>query len=359
MTPVGAKTTPLGEKLVRRIEALGPITVSDYMAACLGDPEHGYYMTREPFGAAGDFITAPEVSQMFGELIGLWAVECWRRMGRPSEFVLAEIGPGRGTLMADALRAARIEPAFLAAARIHLVETSERLRAVQRETLDGHAIEWLERVDDLPDGPAILLANEFFDALPIRQFLRTDEGWAERMVGLRDGALAFGLRPGARIDGADERAPAGATLEVATISAAIMATLADRLRRFGGALLAIDYGHAGEGFGDTLQAVRGHRFDDPLAHPGEADLTVHVDFAALSRVATAQGARPSPIWTQGEFLLALGLLERAGRLGAGKDPATQDAIRAAVERLAGPEAMGTLFKVLCVTGGDLAVPPFG
>nr|WP_026304422.1 class I SAM-dependent methyltransferase [Kaistia granuli] len=359
MTPPGEKMTPLGEKLIRRIENFGPITIADYMAACLGDPEHGYYMAREPFGVAGDFITAPEVSQIFGELIGLWAVECWRRMGSPDAFVLAEIGPGRGTLMADALRAARIAPGFEQAATIVLVETSPRLRAVQNDTLAGHAVRWAERVDDLPDGPTILLANEFFDALPIRQFLRTPEGWAERMVGLRDGELAFGLRPGARIDGVGDAAPAGAVVEIASISTAIMATLAERLQRFGGAMLAIDYGHAETGYGDTLQAVRGHRFDHPLAHPGEADLTVHVDFAALAKVAAAQHARASEIWTQGDFLIALGLLERAGRLGAGKDSATQDAIRAAVERLAGPDAMGTLFKVLCVTGGDLVLPPFG
>jgi NADH dehydrogenase [ubiquinone] 1 alpha subcomplex assembly factor 7 len=351
--------TPLGEKLIRQIEAFGPITVSDYMAACLGDPEHGYYMTREPFGTAGDFITAPEISQMFGELIGLWAVGCWQRMGSPDRFVLAEIGPGRGTLISDALRAARLAPGFIAAAEIVLVETSPRLRAIQRATLSDHNVSWRDRVDDLPDGPAILVANEFFDALPVRQFQRTPDGWAERMVGVADGRLAFGLRPGAAIEGLAADAPPGSIVEIASVSASIMTTLAGRLQRFGGAQLAIDYGHAESGHGDTLQAMRQHGFDDPLAHPGAADLTVHVDFAALAATARAQGARASRVWTQGDFLLALGLLERAGRLGAGKDAATQDAIRAAVERLAGPEAMGTLFKVLCVTGGDLVVPPFG
>ncbi|MBN9026941.1 MAG: class I SAM-dependent methyltransferase [Rhizobiales bacterium] len=359
MTPSGENRTPLGEKLVRRIENFGPITVADYMAACLGDPEFGYYMTREPFGAAGDFVTAPEVSQMFGELIGLWAVATWQRMGSPATFVLAEIGPGRGTLMADALRAARIAPNFEPAARIVLVETSPRLREIQARTLTGHAIDWAEQVDGLPDGPAILIANEFFDALPVRQFLRTGAGWAERMVGVSDGKLVFGLRPDAHVDGADDRAPEGSLVETASISAAIMATLATRLVQFGGAFLAIDYGHAESGYGDTLQALRQHRFDAPLAHPGEADLTVHVDFAALARAARANGATASAVWTQGDFLLALGLVERAGRLGAGKDAAAQDAIRAAVERLAGPAAMGTLFKVLCVTGGDLLAPPFG
>jgi NADH dehydrogenase [ubiquinone] 1 alpha subcomplex assembly factor 7 len=351
--------TPLAQKLVRQIEAFGPITIADYMAACLGDPEHGYYMTREPFGAAGDFITAPEISQMFGELIGLWAASCWQHMGSPARFTLVEIGPGRGTLMADALRAAAIVPGFVEAAEIALVETSPRLRQIQHETLASHRVAWFDRVEDLPDGPAILIANELFDALPIRQFVRVQDGWAERMVGVEDGRLTFGLRPGAAIDGVDIVVPEGAVIEIAAASASIMSVLADRLNRFGGALLAIDYGHAESGHGDTLQALRQHEFDDPLGHPGEADLTVHVDFAALAASARAEGARASAVWTQGDFLIALGLLERAGRLGAGKDAATQDAIRAAVQRLAGPEAMGSLFKVLCVTGGDLAVPPFG
>jgi len=351
--------TPLAEKLVRRIESFGPITIADYMAACLGDPEHGYYMTREPFGAAGDFVTAPEVSQMFGELIGLWAVATWQRMGSPAAFVLAEIGPGRGTLMSDALRAARIAPAFEQAARVILVETSPRLRAIQAQTLAGHAPVWAERAEDLPDGPTILIANELFDALPVRQFVRTAGGWSERMVGLSDGRLVFGLRPDAHFDGADASAPEGAVVETASISSAIMANLAGRLNRFGGAFLVIDYGHAESGFGDTLQALRDHAFDEPLSRPGEADLTVHVDFAALARTAEANGAHASSIWTQGDFLLALGLLERAGRLGTGKDAATQAAIRAAVDRLAGPDQMGQLFKVLCVTGGDLVAPPFG
>ena len=218
---------------------------------------------------------------------------------------------------------------------------------------------WLDRVDDLPEIPAILVANEFFDALPVRQFFRTDEGWAERMVGVEMDGLVFGLRPGAIVDGLAIEAPTGAIVEVAAISAAIMSRLAAHLQRFGGAMLAIDYGHTESGYGDTLQALIRHRKVDPLADPGSADLTVHADFPAVLAAAKAAGVETSRIWTQGDFLLALGLLERAGRLGAGKDAATQDAIRAAVERLAGPDAMGTLFKVLCVTGGDLTVPPFG
>ncbi|MBB5752012.1 class I SAM-dependent methyltransferase [Prosthecomicrobium pneumaticum] len=352
--------TPLARRLALRIAADGPITVAAYMEACLGDPEHGYYARREPFGTAGDFVTAPEISQMFGELIGLWAIERWRAIGRPEAFVLAELGPGRGTLMADLLRAARIEPGFLAAARIVLVETSARLRAIQSATLAGHAVLWRDEVAALPGGPLIAVANEFFDALPIRQFERTEAGIAERMVGLRDGALVFGLRPGARLDASREArlaaAPAGSVLEIAPAGERLAALLGARIARSGGALLAIDYGHGG-GFGDTLQALRRHAYDPPLAHPGEADLTAHVDFAALAAAAAGAGGRPEQLETQGGFLLRHGLLERAGRLGAGKDGAIQEAIRAAVERLAGPRAMGELFKVLAVHG--TAVGPEG
>src|SRR5262249_23508801 len=193
----GTRVTPLGERLAARIRANGPITVADYMAACLGDPDYGYYMRREPFGRGGDFVTAPEVSQIFGELIGAWCLAAWQAMGSPAPFILAELGPGRGTLMADILRTARLRPPFLAAARVHLVEMSPRLRDAQRIALTQSAerLAWLDRVEDLPRGPIILIANEFFDALPIRQFVRTPDGWAERMVGLsgNGGELVYGL----------------------------------------------------------------------------------------------------------------------------------------------------------------------
>ncbi len=347
----------LERRLVARILATGPITIADYMASCLGDPEHGYYMRRDPFGAAGDFITAPEISQMFGELIGLWAAETWRRMGAPPSFVLAELGPGRGTLMADALRAARLAPGFLDSAGIVLVETSPHLRAVQRERLAGHAVGFTDRVEALPQGPAIVIANEFFDALPIRQFQRVGGGYAERMVGVVDGRLAFGLRPGAELPGRRGAVPDGAIVEVAGPAASVMASLSRRIAAEGGALLAIDYGHDG-GFGDTLQAMRRHGFVSPLDSPGEADLTAHVDFSALAAVARAAGAAAFPLLTQGDLLVRLGLVERAGRLGAGKDAATQEAIRAAAERLASPAAMGTLFKALVIAAPGLAPPPF-
>jgi NADH dehydrogenase [ubiquinone] 1 alpha subcomplex assembly factor 7 len=258
--------------------------------------------------------------------------------------------------MADALRAARLVPAFEAAARIALVETSPHLSMIQRERLASHEAIWVRSHEDLPPGPAIVLANEFFDALPVRQYVRGMDGWSERMVGLEAGALAFILRPAPEFAGPPDIA-AGETVEVAAMSESIMQALAGRIAREGGALLAIDYGHDGEGHGDTLQAVLEHRYDPPLAHPGEADLTVHVDFQRLAEAARSAGATPAPVITQGDFLLALGLLERAGRLGANKPAETQEAIRADVERLAGPAAMGHLFKVLCVASPGLDLPP--
>ncbi|MBS7545789.1 class I SAM-dependent methyltransferase [Ancylobacter oerskovii] len=354
--------TPLASALAARIAADGPLTVADFMAECLFHPRHGYYSTREPFGRAGDFVTAPEISQMFGELLGLWAADAWMRLGAPSPFVFAELGPGRGTLMADALRAARVVPGFLDAARLVLVEASPRLRDVQRAALAGHRIEWADRVEDLPAGPLILLANEFIDALPVRQFVRTPEGIAERMVGLdAEGALAFGLRPGARLDAADEHrllaTPAGALLEICPLGRSVAAHVGARLPRDGGAALFVDYGHAG-GFGDTLQALRAHAYDDPLAHPGEADLTAHVDFAALAAAARANGGRAFGPVGQGELLGRLGLEARAGRLKRDASPEAAAAIDAAALRLAGTheQGMGTLFKALALVHPHLGAP---
>jgi NADH dehydrogenase [ubiquinone] 1 alpha subcomplex assembly factor 7 len=367
--------TPLAEKLAARIRANGPITVAEYMAACLGDPDHGYYMRREPFGRSGDFVTAPEVSQMFGELIGAWCVATWEAMGAPTPFVLAELGPGRGTLMADLLRAARIRPRFIDGARVHLVEMSPRLRGVQRVQLTQSAerLAWVDRVEDLPAGPAILVANEFFDALPIRQFARTPDGWAERMVGLgQDGELAFGLRPthqplpnlpSATYRSDDDAAPALhqtrlPVVEISPARTAVVHAVAERLASGGGAALVIDYGYEGPASGDTLQAVRDHQYDDPLTAPGEADMTAHVDFAALGQAARAAGAAPRSLLNQSEFLYRLGLAERASELSRGKDAETASAIAAAVERLAGRASMGKLFKVLALSSPALALPVF-
>lgn len=350
--------TPLGNILARRIALSGPITVADYMAECLFHPEYGYYTTHEPFGASGDFVTAPEISQMFGELIGLWAADTWMRLGSPPSFVLAELGPGRGTMMADVLRATRIVPGFHQAAKVVLVEASPRLREKQKATLADYPVEWRSRFEELPEDPLLLLANEFFDALPIRQLVRTPEGIAERMVGLgEDGTLVWGLRPDAE-PGALSSAPLsahlaqsaeGSMLEICPSGLAIAAEIGARLSTSGGAALFIDYGHAG-GLGDTLQALKSHSFDDPLAHPGEADITAHVDFAALASAALHAGARAFGPITQGALLERLGIESRAKRLKQNASNAQQAAIDAATTRLAGSAKgdMGELFKALAL-----------
>ena len=350
--------TPLGRHIAALIEAEGPISVARYMALCLGDARHGYYMTRDPFGAGGDFVTAPEISQMFGELLGLWCADAWARMGSPPELRLVEMGPGRGTLMADALRAAKVLPAFRAALRVHLVETSPVLREHQRHALAQADVPlaWHDDLSDIPPGPALFVANEFFDALPLRQFVRTDKGWCERLVGLGpDGGLAFGLAPEAQ-PALTAAAALGSVLEVAETSAALMQEIASRIVRQGGAMLAIDYGHVRPGLGDTLQAVKAHAFVDVLAEPGEADLTVHVDFAALARTASAQGAAVLGPTTQGAFLFALGLAARADALKRNASPDRAASIDAAARRLAGAQdgGMGELFKVIAVTHPGLA-----
>lgn len=350
--------TALKDKLKRLIAATGPISVADYMAQCLLDPEHGYYTTREPFGSEGDFITAPEVSQMFGELVGVWLYTAWKDSGSPEKPVLAEIGPGRGTLMKDMLRTfARLDPRFAAETRFAMVEASDRLKQVQQRTLAPVATsatpEWFTRIEDLPAGPLFIVGNELFDALPIRQFVKTVSGWRERVVGLNDaGELAFFAGYGAPDDTVlppdAAAAPEGAIFEWAPAREALMDTIAERLKQQGGAGLFIDYGFERSAIGDTLQAVKRHAYDDVLASPGEADITSHVDFDALSRIAPGHGLT-TRLATQGDFLLGLGLLERAGQLGAGKTAEAQEAIRDAVERLAAPDQMGTSFKVLQLT----------
>jgi SAM-dependent MidA family methyltransferase len=357
--------TPLAEKLAATIRAGGPITIADYMAACLGDPEYGYYANQPAIGAEGDFITAPEVSQMFGELIGVWCIAAWEAIGSPERFRLVELGPGRGTLMTDLLRAVHIRPNFRLAAEIHLVETSPLLRDAQARALRTMRAtpEWHDRLAEVPDdAPLILVANEFFDALPVHQYARTKEGWAERMVGLGPtGSLAFGLMPLGMPRGlpkAHRSAPIDAVWESSPAREAVAAEIGERIATHGGAALIIDYGHKGPGLGDTLQAVKDHGFDPPLAHPGEADITAHVDFTALATAAEAVGAKAKPLLTQGGFLRALGLTARAERLSAGKDETQRAAIAAAAERLSGHDAMGSLFKVLCLAAPGLSLAPF-
>ncbi len=353
----------LAQEIAARIAADCPISLERFRTLALLQPCYGYYRTRRPIGAEGDFITAPEIHQMFGELIGLWVVEVWRQMGEPSPFFLVELGPGRGTLMADLLRAAKVRPAFLQAAHIHLVEASEALMDVQRETLAGAKITWHRAIEDIPDGPAIIVANEFFDALPIRQYVSTGQGLCERVVGLdAAGELCFGLAPtGAP---ASSHAAQGAIIEVGAAAQAAMRTLAARLASVPGALLAIDYGYAQPGAGDTLQALQKHQPDDPLRAPGEADLTAHVDFSALTRAAQAEGAAVYGPVSQGKFLARLGIFERATMLKRNATETQSAAIDAGLARLAlpGPESgpnasMAELFKVLAIISPDLPAPP--
>ncbi len=342
----------LKDRLAAEIAAEGPIDVAAFMTRCLHDPQHGYYATRPALGERGDFITAPLVSQMFGELIGLWLVETWRGLGAPARFVLAEAGPGDGTLVADLLRAARLEPAFLAAAELWLVETSAPLRALQAERLAGAAPRWAGALGELPaDAPLLLVANELLDCLPARQFQRTTSGWAERVVGLDPaGALAFGLRPAPVQFG---EGPVGAVVERSAAQEAFAAELADRLARKGGAALLIDYGRAVPGCGDTLQALAGHRKVAPLDAPGEADLTVHADFPAVLRAARGAGASGA-LLTQGEFLRRLGVEARAAALARAR-PDRAESIARQLDRLIAPAQMGELFKACALWNG--APPP--
>jgi SAM-dependent MidA family methyltransferase len=334
----------------------GPITVERYMSLCL----RHYYATRDPLGSTGDFTTSPEISQMFGELIGLWVLEVWNSMGRPAPVHLIELGPGRGTLMADLLRATRLLPDFAAAAQVHLVETSPSLRQRQQSTLasSGHAVHWHESIDALPPGPTMIVANEFFDALPVRQFLATDRGWCERLVGIEGDRLIFGLHL--------EPEPAlgsplrqGDILEWPSASLDIMQVLSRKIARDTGAALIIDYGYWGPAFGDTLQALKNHKPVDVLEEPGEADLTTHVDFHRLAQAAASETLRVHGLSTQGDFLQALGIEARASSLKKRATPAQTVDIDHALARLTerGATSMGELFKVLAVTHQTIEAVP--
>jgi len=357
--------SPLGELLVRRIRIAGPLTVAEYMAEALGHPQYGYYRQGDPFGLEGDFITAPEISQMFGELVAVWLYQAWLANGRPMPVTVAEIGPGRGTLMKDMLRAlSRLDPELANGAAFAMIETSPRLTEIQKQTLGAtpFAIGWHETIDTLPQQPLLIVGNELFDAVPVRQFVRAGAGWRERMVGLDDGDNLCFFAGAGSVDATllpDDAAsaPQGAIVEVAPARAALMAAIAERIAAHGGAGLFLDYGHLQPGVGDTLQALRRHNHEDVLANPGEADLTTHVDFAALAAIVRAHGL-DAHLSTQGDFLLGMGILERAGRLGADASEAAREKIAVDVERLAGPQAMGELFKALAVLPRGVTVRPF-
>ena len=347
--------TPLEALLIRRIRATGPIRLADYMAECLLHPQHGYYTTRPPFGAEGDFTTAPEISQMFGELLGLALAQAWLDRGAPAPFTLAELGPGRGTLMADILRATARVPGFHAAAQVVLVEASPALRDRQRATLGTHPVAWADTAGDLPEAPLFLIANEFFDALPIRQFTRDVAGWRETMVTAPD-RLAFARAAPAPIAALDHRladTSPGEVVEICPAAAPIMAEIASRIARHGGVALIVDYG-GWRSRGDTFQALRHHAFADPLAAPGEADLTAHVDFEAL-----AQAAAPcaGACVTQGALLAALGIAARSAALAARLTGPALESHLAATRRLTAPSEMGTLFKALALHAPGTPPPP--
>ncbi|MEM7442094.1 MAG: SAM-dependent methyltransferase [Pseudomonadota bacterium] len=355
--------TDLLALLRRRIRVTGPLTLAEYMAEALGHPTHGYYTTRDPLGRAGDFTTAPEISQMFGELLGLWCADAWLRLGRPDPVLWIELGPGRGTLMKDAWRATGQVPGFHRAVRLFLLETSPTLCEVQGQALAHCEPVWIERMADLPDGPVLAIANEFFDALPIRQFQQTDRGWRERLVDWDEasGKLRYVLAPkpdpaSTLIPASISAAPVNSIAEVSPAAVSVTAELSHRITRFGGAALVVDYGSTRSAAGDSFQAVRNHEFADPLVAPGEADLTSHVDFQRLAEVATESGAVVEGPYEQGGFLAALGINQRAEMLKAGANDNQRDAIDAALHRLTSrnADAMGELFKVLTVLSANLA-----
>jgi NADH dehydrogenase [ubiquinone] 1 alpha subcomplex assembly factor 7 len=353
--------TPLDRRLAAMIRADGPLPFARVMDLALADPEAGYYIARDPLGAAGDFVTAPEISQVFGELIGLWMAVTWQAMGAPDRVVLAELGPGRGTLMADLLRAAATLPAFRAALRPWLVETSPALRHCQRRALEGSGAQWADRAEDLPPGPLLLVANEFFDALPVAQYVKRNGAWHQRLVGLDDaGAFVLALAdrpetPAPALAPAVLAAPEGAIAELCPEARRLSALIGARLTHEGGAALIIDYGHAEAAAGDTVQAVRRHRYHPVLAEIGSADITAHVDFAAL-----AQAAAPARAWgptPQGEFLRRLGIRARTEMLARDKPAKVAEDLFSRMRRLIEADEMGTLFKVLALTHPAMPAPP--
>ena len=353
----GTEQSPLLDEIRSLIKSSGPMPVWRYMELCLMHPRYGYYISRDPLGREGDFTTAPEVSQMFGELLGLWAASVWKQIGKPQSLRLIEIGPGRGTMMADALRALRILPPLYQSLEVHLVEVNPVLRARQETALSSvRNIAWHDSIDSVPDGPCVILANEYFDVLPIHQMVKHETGWHERVVELDDdGNLAFGAAtdptPGfdVLVPPLVRAAPVGAVFEWRP-NTEIM-TIATRVRDRGGAALIIDYGHSRSDAGDTLQAIARHSFADPLAAPGQTDLTAHVDFQALARSAEAVGARAHGPVTQREFLHRLGIGTRAAAL---MQKATADVaadVAGELRRLTdtGRGSMGSMFKVLGVS----------
>lgn len=356
-----ADTPPdLSDLIDMQIKANGPMSVANYMGLALTHPREGYYKGADPLGAKGDFITAPEISQMFGELIGFFFVTIWQQMNEPKSFTLLELGPGRGTLMQDALRVTQKATGFANALHLQLYETHPGLKAEQNKRLEQYAPYWADEVDAVSEDPLFVIANEFFDALPIRQFVKGEAGaWHERLIGLRDGKRAFGLSPNPIAEEAMPEAVRGAkpgeVFEINLAATDVMARLGEKIARQGGAILAVDYGYERTQTGETLQAVRAHAYADPLAEPGKADLSAHVDFGALGETAKQAGLTVHRVTNQGDFLARLGIAERATQL-ARANPDQIDAIGAALSRLVAKDQMGELFKVFCATSAGLTPP---
>jgi NADH dehydrogenase [ubiquinone] 1 alpha subcomplex assembly factor 7 len=344
------KTLTLAEQIDAQITASGPMSIATYMGLCLSHPRHGYYTTGRPIGAKGDFITAPEISQMFGELIGFFIVNLWQQMGQPTSFTLLELGPGRGTLMQDALRAASRAEGFENALHLQLFESNALLKGEQEKRLGAYSPYWAGEIDAFGDDPIFVIANEFFDALPIRQYVKTDDGWHEQLVGLKGGVRTLGLSPTPIPESAAPPEVYGAfpgeVLELSPAAVDTMQRLARKVALQGGAILAIDYGYPRTQTGESLQAVKDHAFADALEAPGEADISAHVNFGVLAEAAKATGLAVAPLADQGEWLLRLGLGQRAKALAAA-NPREAANVARAVERLTSPDQMGTLFKVLC------------
>ncbi len=360
------ESAPLEAEIRRRIAAAGPMPVAEYMALCLADSENGYYTTRDPLGARGDFITAPEISQMFGELIGLWMAALWKQMGAPANVRIIELGPGRGTLLKDAMRAAQVMPAFREACVLHLVEISPVLEEQQERTLEHLSMPmfWHPALVDVPKGPAIIIANEFFDALPVNQAVKTEQGWHERQIEIdSNDNLVFTVAPDRiphfeiLLPPALRAAPAQSIFEWRADTMAF--DLGRRLAESGGAALVIDYGHTESAVGETLQAVGQHAFADPLTAPGQIDLTAHVDFQAFGRAVEAMGVNGFAPIEQSEFLRRLGIEQRAALLKAGASPAAAAGIELGLARLIGHgrTGMGTLFKAAAFAHPSVGVPP--
>jgi len=354
--------SPLAKSLEEIILRDGPISVEEWMSICLSHPEHGYYTTGQPFGKQGDFTTAPEISQMFGELLGLWAAVVWQQMGAPDKVQLIELGPGRGTLMSDALRAGEGVPGFINAISVDMVETSPILMALQKQTLTDAGVksQWHQTIEDVPSGPSIIIGNEFLDALPIRQWVKDGDHWKERCVNVIDDRFEFTL--GDQVDLSDipevfRQTSDGDILETSSITTDIIQKISARLCQFGGVAVFIDYGHSATGLGETLQAVKNHGYAEPLLDPGQQDLTAHVDFAAVARAAKEIGARPWGPITQGDLLERLGISARATSLLASATKEQAIELASARQRLTAPDGMGRLFKAIAISHPDAPAPP--